>query len=59
MQDNQFISAKKMMDFYLKKLETEESQNAQFAQQWAHLKMMEYRANCMLDTAVNYDIKVE
>lgn len=59
MQDNQFISAKKVMDFYMKKLSTEETQGAQFAQQYAHLKMMEYRAICMLDSTYNYDLKVE
>jgi hypothetical protein len=59
MSDNKFISAKKVMDFYMKKLEGEESQGAQFAQQWANLKMMEYRANCMLDVAYTFDLKVE
>ena len=59
MQDSLFISAKKIMDFYMGQLEKDQTQGAQFAQQYAHLKMMEYRANCMLDPAYNYDLKVE
>lgn len=57
--DSLFISAKKVMEFYMKQLESDETQGAQFAQQYANLKMMEYRANCMLNTLYNYDLKVE
>lgn len=59
MSDSKFIAAKKIMDFYMKRLESGESQDTQFALQYAHLKMMEYRANCMMDTATNYDLKVD
>lgn len=59
MQDSAFISSKKIMDFYVKKLERDEVQGSQFALQWANLKMMEYRAACMLDATYNYDLKVE
>lgn len=59
MQDSTFISSKKIFDFYMKMLQKEETQGSQFAMQWANLKMMEYRAACMLDTTYNYDLKVE
>jgi len=56
---NNYSHAKKIMDFYMKKLEGDkENPQAQFSFQMAQLKLMKYKANCLLDGLESYDIEV-
>lgn len=56
---NNYSNAKKIMDFYIKKLEDDkENPQAQFVLQLAQLKLLKYRTNCMLDGLESYDIEV-
>lgn len=56
--DNSFSSSKKVMDFYMSKLEQSDKPEAQYALQYANLKLMRYRLTCILDSLHSYDIKV-
>jgi len=54
-----FISAKKVMDFYIKSLEEDrEKTEAQFVLQLTQLKMLKYNTSCMLDALESYSIEV-
>jgi hypothetical protein len=54
-----FSSAKKVMDFYIARLSEEESQEAQFAQQYAALHALRYRTQALKDGLESYHIEVE
>lgn len=56
---NNYSHAKKIMDFYIKKLEQDKlNTQAQFTLQMAQLKLMKYKINCVLDGLESYDIEV-
>lgn len=55
-----YTHAKKVMEFYLTKLEQDKSNpQSQYAMQLAQLKLMKYKVNCLLDGLTSYDIEVE
>lgn len=54
---NSYISAKRIFDFYLTKLsEDVTSRDAQFAQQYAHLKLLRYKTNGIKNSLESYTI---
>jgi hypothetical protein len=56
----EYIHAKRVMDFYIKKLEGDkENSEALFTLQLAQLKLMKYKTQCLLDGLSSYDIEVE
>jgi len=57
--ESKYTSAKKIFDFYMKKLENTETQGAQYAQQYAHVKLQSYRAECVLNSLHAYKLEVE
>jgi hypothetical protein len=57
---NNFTNAKKIFDFYLEKCaEDTMNQGAQFAQQYAHLKLFRYRIESTLNALESYKIETE
>lgn len=57
--NNKFTHAKRIFDFYMQKCaEDVESQTSPFASQYANLKLLKYRTNCILNSLESYKIKV-
>ena len=54
-----FIDAKRVMEFYLSKVRKDENVNAKFAEQFANLNVLRYRLETMLNTLESYDLKVD
>jgi len=54
-----FIHAKRIVDFYIDKLKDEMTPQAQFALQYAHLKLMKFRAQATVNSLTSYPIKRE
>jgi hypothetical protein len=57
--NQEFYSAKNIVDFYLEKLSRDlENPNAIYAMQWAQLKLLRLRTNATLDSLESYPIEV-
>lgn len=56
---NNFIHAKRIMDFYLEKLDSDTTPEARFAGQYAHLKLMSFRSQSIVNSLASYKIKVK
>ena len=54
-----FIHAKRIMDFYLGKLDQDLTTDSKFASQYAHLKLMEFKAQSIINSLSSYQIKVK
>lgn len=59
MQNNKYLAAKKIMDFYQNKLEADDRKQAQFALQYSGLQMARYRMSCLYDSLTSYPLEVE
>lgn len=57
--DAKFANAKKVMNFYMTKLEDSDTTESQYALQYAHIQMVRYRLTCVLDALHSYEIDVE
>lgn len=53
-----YIEAKKIFDFYMGELSKDFSQESQFAQQYANLRLLRLRTKGILDSIESYNIKV-
>lgn len=53
------VSAKKVLEFYMEKLHSDESGESVFAAQFANLHMLKYRIQCSLDTLESYEIETK
>lgn len=55
--NNTYTNAKKIFDFYMEQLSDDFSQESQFAQQYANLKLLKFRTQGILDSIQSYNIK--
>lgn len=55
----QHIAAKKILDWYMEKLEDDDSMEAKDALQYLHLQLLKYKANTTLNTLYSYPITVD
>jgi hypothetical protein len=53
-----FIHAKRIVDFYLAKLDDDMTPAAKFAAQYAHLKLMGFRSQSIVNSLSSYQIEV-
>jgi hypothetical protein len=58
-QEGNFIHAKRIVDFYLMKLDEDLTPEARFAAQYAHLKLMGFRAQSIVNSLASYPIEVK
>lgn len=56
---NSFSSAKKIMDFYMSKLAESNTEEAEYALQYAMLQQLKFRTNACLDSLNSYSVEVE
>lgn len=56
---NSFSSAKKIMDFYMSKLAESDTEEAEYALQYAMLQQLKFRTNACLDSLNSYAVEVE
>lgn len=56
---NRFIHAKRIMDFYLEKLDQDTSVEARYAGQYAHLKLMSFKSQSVVNSLASYKIEVK
>ena len=54
----EFIDAKKVMEFYLDKIRKDGQINSKHAEQYANLHVLKFRIETMLNTLHSYDLKV-
>jgi len=54
-----FIDAKRLMEFYMDKLKKSEAEEAMFAEQYANLNVLKYRIESVLDILYSYEIDVK
>jgi hypothetical protein len=59
MSDGTFASAKRIMDWYVAKLAEEETQEAQYAMQYAALHSLRHRTKALKDGLEAYPVEVE
>jgi hypothetical protein len=53
------ISAKKVLDWYIERLEEDETAESKDALQYINLQLMRYKANTTLNTLYSYPIGIE
>jgi len=56
---NNYTSAKKIFDFFIEKASEDKSSKAVFAQQYAHLKLLRYRIESLLNPLESYNLEIE
>lgn len=53
-----YIQAQKVLNFYIEKLEDDDTQEAKWALQWINLQMAEFKCNNMLDMLYSYPLEL-
>lgn len=53
-----YIHAQKVLNFYMEKLEDDDSEEAKWALQWLHLQMAKFKCSNMLDMLTAYPIEI-
>lgn len=52
------IAAKRVLDFYIEKLEDDDTEESKWALQYINLQMAKYRCNTILNMLYSYPVKV-
>jgi hypothetical protein len=58
MVDPRYVSAKKVFDYYLERLEEDDSEESKWCLQFLNLQMAKHRANTMLTMLYSYPVSV-
>jgi hypothetical protein len=53
-----YIHAQKILNFYMEKLEDDDSSEAKWALQWLHLQMAKFKCNNILDMLKSYPLEI-